>query len=97
VICGFSGGLDSSVVAVLLHEAIGEQLLCVFVDHCLLRKDKGADIVRLFHDRYNIPLAHADASEQFLKALAGITDRRGSAGSAAARDCGWSLVVGSNR
>ncbi len=74
VICGLSGGVDSSVVAVLLHEAIGDQLQCVFVDHGLLRKDEGAEVVRLFRDHYNIPLVHADASELFLKALAGVTD-----------------------
>ncbi len=74
VICGLSGGVDSSVVAVLLHEAIGDQLQCVFVDHGLLRKDEGEQVVRLFRDHYNIPLIHADASETFLKALAGVTD-----------------------
>ena len=74
VICGLSGGVDSSVVAVLLHEAIGDQLQCVFVDHGLLRKDEGEQVVRLFRDSYNIPLIHADASEIFLKALAGVTD-----------------------
>src|SRR4051794_779350 len=74
VICGLSGGVDSSVVAVLLHEAIGEQLQCVFVDHGLLRKDEGEQVVRLFRDSYNIPLVHADASALFLKALAGVTD-----------------------
>ena len=74
VICGLSGGVDSSVVAVLLHEAIGDQLQCVFVDHGLLRKDEGEQVVRLFRDSYNIPLIHADASEVFLKALAGVTD-----------------------
>ncbi|MFM8533571.1 MAG: glutamine-hydrolyzing GMP synthase [Acidimicrobiia bacterium] len=74
VICGLSGGVDSSVVAVLLHEAIGDQLQCVFVDHGLLRKDEGAEVVRLFRDHYNIPLVHADASQQFLTALAGVTD-----------------------
>jgi GMP synthase (glutamine-hydrolysing) len=74
VICGLSGGVDSSVVAVLLHEAIGEQLQCVFVDHGLMRKDEGEQVVRLFRDSYNIPLIHADASDLFLKALAGVTD-----------------------
>src|SRR6186713_3095116 len=74
VICGLSGGVDSSVVAVLLHEAIGEQLQCVFVDHGLLRLDEGEQVVRLFRDHYNIPLVHADASETFLKALDGVTD-----------------------
>ena len=74
VICGLSGGVDSSVVAVLLHEAIGDQLQCVFVDHGLLRLDEGEQVVRLFRDHYNIPLVHADASETFLKALDGVTD-----------------------
>jgi GMP synthase (glutamine-hydrolysing) len=74
VICGLSGGVDSSVVAVLLHEAIGDQLQCVFVDHGLLRLDEGAEVVRLFRDHYNIPLVHADASELFLNALKGVTD-----------------------
>jgi GMP synthase (glutamine-hydrolysing) len=74
VICGLSGGVDSSVVAVLLHEAIGDQLQCVFVDHGLLRKDEGEQVVRLFRDHYNIPLVHADASAEFLTALKGVTD-----------------------
>src|SRR6267142_6155961 len=74
VICGLSGGVDSSVVAVLLHEAIGDQLQCVFVDHGLLRLGEAEQVVSLFRDHYNIPLIHADASEQFLKALAGATD-----------------------
>src|SRR5215467_1095574 len=74
VICGLSGGVDSSVVAVLLHEAIGDQLQCVFVDHGLLRLNEGAEVVRLFRDHYNIPLVHADASAQFLEALSGVTD-----------------------
>ncbi|MEA2915087.1 MAG: hypothetical protein QOJ15_7168, partial [Bradyrhizobium sp.] len=69
-----SGGVDSSVVAVLLHEAIGDQLQCVFVDHGLLRLHEGEQVVRLFRDHYNIPLIHADASETFLKALDGVTD-----------------------
>ena len=74
VICGLSGGVDSSVVAVLLHEAIGDQLQCVFVDHGLLRHNEAEQVVRLFRDSYNIPLVHADASDLFLKALAGVTD-----------------------
>ena len=74
VICGLSGGVDSSVVAVLLHEAIGDQLQCVFVDHGLLRLGEAEQVVRLFRDHYNIPLIHADASEQFLKALDGVSD-----------------------
>ncbi|MBS0521911.1 MAG: glutamine-hydrolyzing GMP synthase [Proteobacteria bacterium] len=74
VICGLSGGVDSSVVAVLLHEAIGDQLQCVFVDHGLLRQGEAEQVVTLFRDHYNIPLVHADASEQFLNALEGVTD-----------------------
>src|SRR5262245_20944008 len=74
VICGLSGGVDSSVVAVLLHEAIGDQLQCVFVDHGLLRLGEAEQVIKLFRDHYNIPLIHADASAQFLKALEGVTD-----------------------
>jgi len=74
VICGLSGGVDSSVVAVLLHEAIGDQLQCVFVDHGLLRLGEAEQVVSLFRDHYNIPLVHADASDLFLKALKGVTD-----------------------
>src|SRR5215475_10065935 len=74
VICGLSGGVDSSVVAVLLHEAIGDQLQCVFVDHGLLRLGEAEQVIKLFRDHYNIPLIHADASAEFLKALDGVTD-----------------------
>jgi GMP synthase (glutamine-hydrolysing) len=74
VICGLSGGVDSSVAAVLLHEAIGDQLTCVFVDHGLLRLAEAQKVVSLFKDHYNIPLVHVDASAQFLTALAGIAD-----------------------
>ncbi len=74
VICGLSGGVDSSVVAVLLHEAIGEQLTCVFVDHGLLRADEAEQVVSLFRGHYNIQLVHVDASELFLGKLAGVSD-----------------------
>lgn len=74
VICGLSGGVDSSVVAVLLHEAIGDQLQCVFVDHGLMRMNEADEVVGLFRDHYNIPLIHKDASELFLTALDGVTD-----------------------
>ncbi len=74
VICGLSGGVDSSVAAVLIHEAIGEQLTCVFVDHGLLRLNEAEKVVELFRGHYNIPLVHVDASDQFLAALAGVSD-----------------------
>ncbi len=74
VICGLSGGVDSAVAAVLIHEAIGEQLTCVFVDHGLMRASEADEVVRLFRDHYNIPLVHVRAEEMFLTALAGITD-----------------------
>jgi GMP synthase (glutamine-hydrolysing) len=74
VICGLSGGVDSSVAAVLLHEAIGDQLTCVFVDHGLLRLGEAQKVLALFRGHYNIPLIHVDASETFLSALGGVTD-----------------------
>src|SRR5476651_1219912 len=74
VICGLSGGVDSAVAAVLIHEAIGDQLTCVFVDHGLLRLNEGETVVDLFRDSYNIPLVHVDDSDVFLKALAGVED-----------------------
>ncbi len=74
VICGLSGGVDSAVAAVLIHEAIGEQLTCVFVDHGLMRQDEAKEVVGLFRDHHNIPLVHVDASSLFLGALAGISD-----------------------
>jgi GMP synthase (glutamine-hydrolysing) len=74
VICGLSGGVDSAVAAVLIHEAIGDQLTCVFVDHGLLRQAEAETVVELFRHHYNIPLVHVDASKQFLSELAGVTD-----------------------
>ena len=74
VICGLSGGVDSSVAAVLIHEAIGDQVTCVFVDHGLLRKGEAEEVVTMFRDNYNIPLIHADESERFLGALDGQSD-----------------------
>lgn len=74
VICGLSGGVDSAVAAVLIHEAIGEQLTCVFVDHGLMREAEAEEVVGLFRDHYNIPLVHVDASAEFLGALAGVSD-----------------------
>jgi GMP synthase (glutamine-hydrolysing) len=74
VICGLSGGVDSAVAAVLIHEAIGEQLTCVFVDHGLLRLGEAQKVVTLFRDSYNIPLVHVDDSDVFLKALESVED-----------------------
>ncbi len=74
VICGLSGGVDSSVAAVLIHEAIGEQLTCVFVDHGLLRLNEASEVVTMFRDHYNIPLIHADEAELFLGELDGVSD-----------------------
>ena len=74
VICGLSGGVDSAVAAVLLHEAIGDQLTCVFVDHGLLRAGEADQVVGLFRGAYNIPLVHVRAEERFLAGLAGVTD-----------------------
>src|SRR3954447_1485544 len=74
VICGLSGGGDSAVAAVLIHEPLGEALTCVFVDHGLLRLGEGEKVVSLFRDHYNIPLVHVRAEEMFLQALAGIED-----------------------
>jgi GMP synthase (glutamine-hydrolysing) len=74
VICGLSGGVDSSVAAVLLHEAIGDQLTCVFVDTGLMRHNEGEQVVSLFRDHYNIPLVHVDAADHFLGELAGVSD-----------------------
>jgi GMP synthase (glutamine-hydrolysing) len=74
VICGLSGGVDSAVAAVLIHEAIGDQLTCVFVDHGLLRLNEAETVVDLFRHHYNIPLVHVDASKQFLGELSGVSD-----------------------
>src|SRR2546423_7268773 len=74
VICGLSGGVDSAVAAVLIHEAIGDQLTCVFVDHGLLRLGEAEQVISLFRDSYNIPLVHVEAGELFLKNLAGVDD-----------------------
>ena len=74
VICGLSGGVDSSVAAVLIHEAIGDQLTCIFVDHGLLRQGEAEEVVATFRDRFNIRLVHRDASDLFLGALEGVTD-----------------------
>ncbi|UXX83685.1 glutamine-hydrolyzing GMP synthase [Roseovarius pelagicus] len=74
VICGLSGGVDSSVAAVLIHEAIGDQLTCVFVDHGLLRQGEADEVVGMFRDHYNIPLIHADEADLFLGELDGVSD-----------------------
>jgi GMP synthase (glutamine-hydrolysing) len=74
VICGLSGGVDSSVAAVLIHEAIGSQLTCIFVDTGMMRAGEGQEVVDLFRGAYNIPLVAVDASERFLGALKGVTD-----------------------
>ncbi|MBL4812467.1 MAG: glutamine-hydrolyzing GMP synthase, partial [Rhodobacteraceae bacterium] len=74
VICALSGGVDSSVAAMLIHEAIGDQLTCVFVDHGLLRKGEAEEVVAMFRDNYNLKLIHADESELFLGALDGQSD-----------------------
>jgi GMP synthase (glutamine-hydrolysing) len=74
VICGLSGGVDSAVAAVLIHEAIGHQLTCVFVDHGLMRQGEAEQVVSLFRNSYNIPLVHVDAEALFLDGLAGVAD-----------------------
>ena len=74
VICGLSGGVDSAVAAVLIHEAIGDRLTCIFVDHGLLRQGEADEVVSLFRGSYNIPLVHVEASDRFLAALDGVDD-----------------------
>ncbi len=74
VICGLSGGVDSSVAAVLIHEAIGDQLTCIFVDHGLLRQGEAEEVDRTFRERFNIHLVHRDAAALFIDALDGVTD-----------------------
>ncbi len=74
MICALSGGVDSSVAAVLIHEAIGDQLTCVFVDTGMMRMGEADEVVTLFRDHYNIPLIHADEGDRFLGALAGVSD-----------------------
>ncbi|MFZ0043482.1 MAG: glutamine-hydrolyzing GMP synthase [Solirubrobacteraceae bacterium] len=73
-ICGLSGGVDSSVAALLVHRAIGEKLTCVFVDHGLMRKNEGAQVVSAFRDHFKVPLVAVDASDRFLGRLAGVSD-----------------------
>ena len=74
VICGLSGGVDSSVAAVLIHEAIGDQLTCILVDHGLMRLNEADEVVSLFRGHYNIPLVRRDASDLFLERLAGVSE-----------------------
>jgi GMP synthase (glutamine-hydrolysing) len=74
VLCGLSGGVDSSVAAVLIHEAVGDQLTCVYVDHGLMRQGESEQVVGMFRDHFNIPLVHVDAADLFLGQLAGVTD-----------------------
>jgi GMP synthase (glutamine-hydrolysing) len=74
VICGLSGGVDSSVMALLIHRAIGDRLRCVFIDNGLLRKNEAEDVVTTFRDRYGIPVERVDAIDRFLDRLAGVVD-----------------------
>jgi GMP synthase (glutamine-hydrolysing) len=74
VLCALSGGVDSAVAALLVHKAIGDQLTCVFVDHGLMRKDEGRQVVETFDRHFHVPLVHVDARERFLGRLEGVTD-----------------------
>jgi GMP synthase (glutamine-hydrolysing) len=74
VICGLSGGVDSSVAALLVHRAVGDQLTCVFVDHGLMRKDEGEQVIATFRDTFHVPLVAVDAERRFLERLRGVTD-----------------------
>ena len=74
VLCGLSGGVDSSVAAVLVHRAVGDQLTCVFVDHGFMRKDEAKQVVHTFRDEFHINLVHVDASERFMNRVAGVTE-----------------------
>jgi GMP synthase (glutamine-hydrolysing) len=74
VICGLSGGVDSSVAALLVHRAIGDQLTCVFVDHGLMRKNEGEQVISAFRDTFKVPLVAVDAERRFLDKLTGVTD-----------------------
>jgi len=73
-ICGLSGGVDSSVAALLVHRAIGDRLTCVFVDHGLMRKNEGEQVIAAFRDHFHVPLVAVDASERFLASLRGVSD-----------------------
>src|SRR5206468_13033693 len=74
VICGLSGGVNSSVAALLVHRAVGDQLTCVFVDHGLMRKNEGEQVITAFRDRFKIPLVAVDAEDRFLERLEGVSE-----------------------
>ncbi|HEX4689873.1 MAG TPA: glutamine-hydrolyzing GMP synthase [Solirubrobacteraceae bacterium] len=74
VVCGLSGGVDSSVAALLVHRAVGDQLTCVFVDHGLMRKNEGEQVIAAFRDHFKVPLVAVDAEERFLARLAGVSE-----------------------
>ena len=74
VLCALSGGVDSAVAALLVHKAVGDQLVCVFVDHGLLRKDEAAQVVETFEGHFHVPLVHVAAQERFLERLEGVSD-----------------------
>ncbi len=77
VICGLSGGVDSSVAALLTHRAVGDQLTCVFVDHGMMRRNEGDQVIAAFRDAFGVPLVAVDARERFLARLAGVTEPEG--------------------
>ena len=74
VICGLSGGVDSSVAALLVHRAVGDQLTCVFVDHGLMRKNEGEQVISAFRDHFKVPLVAVDAEDRFLARLSGLSE-----------------------
>ena len=74
MICGLSGGVDSSVAALLVHRAVGDQLTCVFVDHGLMRKNEGEQVIGAFRDHFHVPLVAVDAEDRFLERLKGLND-----------------------
>ena len=74
VTCGLSGGVDSSVTAVLIHEAIGKQLTCIYVDTGLMRENETEEVINMFKDHFNIPLIHVDARRDFLEDLNGVSN-----------------------